>query len=316
MSATLTRRAARTALWLGTALVIAYDLVSGGNEVFVANRLQTLDPVLLLTLSTAIAVAVFNAVQVRRWALLVRQVRADLGLVGLLNLISALTWVSFFVALKYAEPALVAAVCAAVAPMLTIVMARWIRPGSSVLAVEWLVAAGILTLLVASWYVSTAGRSGAPSASPALGIGASLVCGVGIAMTPTCSKRLYDVGWRATQVMAVRFWALLALTAVAVAAGGRLHESSGLVDVGAAALVTAVVGTVGSLYLLQLGIERLEPVTVALLLAAGPLFTLALQAFDPRLHPSPASAAIVCLVAALVAFTVIARDRAERLRVA
>ncbi len=311
-------QAARTAFWIGVGLVVLYDFVSGGNEVFVANRLQAFDPALLLLLSTAIAAIIFNCLQVRQPGQFARLVRTDLRMVVLLNLATALTWVSFFVALKYAEPAIVATVNVALAPLVTILLARWIRPGSSVLGIERLAAAGILTLLVASMYVSAIGQSGVRSVLPALsvlGVGASIVCGVGIALTPMCSKRLYDVGWRASQVMAVRFWALIALATVAVVLEGpRQHDPSGVVGVGVAALITAVVGTVVSLYILQLGIERLEPVTLALLFSVGPMFTLGLQSFDPRLHFSIASAAIVCLAEVLVGCSVVVRARTERRR--
>jgi len=307
---------ARAVFWAGASIVVVYNFLAGANEVFVSNRLQSLDPALLLLLSTGIAAVFFNVLQVRgprRYAALVRR---DLRWVALLNGSTALVWVSFFVALRYAEPAIVATANVALAPALAIVLARWIRPGSSVLGIERFAAAGIVVLLVGGLYVSAIGQSGVGSAFhqlSALGVAASLVCGVSISATAMFAKRLYDGGWKASQVMASRFWVLLAVTGLAVALEGPAQRGLGSIPaLGVTAVIAAVVGTVLSLYLLQLGIERLEPVTLGLLLASGPVFTLLLQAFDPRLHFTVASIAIVGLSTVLVAWTLVARDRAER----
>lgn len=306
----------RTALWAGAAAVVLFNVLAGANEVFVGNRLQVLDPALLLLVSNGIAAVFFNCLQVRRPGDYLRRLRRDWRLVAMLNVVMAVNWISFFVALKFAEPAIVATANVAVGPAMTIVLARWLRPGSSVLGVERIAAAGILVLLAVGVYLSAIGQSGVGSTFhelSAVGVGASIVCGIAIVIGALFAKRLYDAGWRASQVMASRFWVLIAASGIAVAlepSGQR--GMAGLAAVGVAALVVAVVGTMLSIYVLQLGIQRLEPVTLSLVLAGGAIFTLAIQAFDPRLRFSAASTAVVVLSAVLVAWSVVARDRAER----
>ena len=75
----------------------------------------------------------------------------------------------------------------------------------------------------------------------------------------------------------------------------------------ATALLTlfACAGTVVPLYLFQLGMERLKPLQIALMISAGPLITLLLQAFDPRLHWSPFSVVGTSAATLLVAWSAI-----------
>jgi drug/metabolite transporter (DMT)-like permease len=309
-------RMGRTALWFGIGVVLLYNVLASANEVFVANRLQSLDPALLLFLSTLIALVFFNGLQLLSLGAYVRMLRADAPMVAAMNVSTAVLWVTFYVALKYAEPAIVTTFNVALAPVLTILLARWLRPQSSVLLTERVAAVGILGLLGGAFYVTIVGQSAVGSAFHGLGglgLAASFVCGVALACNVMFTKRLYDRGWRASQIMGARFWALLAAAAVAVAMEApEQRGSSALAAVGVAAVVAAALGSVLSLYLVQLGIERLEPVTLALLLASGPIFTLVLQLLDPRLRLSLASAAIVTMATVLVVWSVVARDRAER----
>jgi drug/metabolite transporter (DMT)-like permease len=290
--------------------VLLYNLLSGGNEVFIANRLQRIDPFVLLLLVFSATTALCLVVQVRRGRAFVTQLVAQRRDVALLNVFTALTWFGFFVALRELEPAIVATVVSAVGPVVMIPLGRWLRPQSIVLRSEVIAAAGIVVALGLLLEGAATGQTavGHVSASAQLlGFGASLVAGLALVLTVIYAKRLYDRRWAPGSVMAARFWLLSAAAAVAVVATHAPIALSTADLLGILAII--LFGTVAPLYVLQIGLSRIEPMALAVMFSTAPVFTLVLQALDARLHWSPQSIAGVALATGFVVLTVMARRR-------
>lgn len=297
----------------GFTWLLAYDVLSSGNEVFVANRLQVVDPPLLLLVVFSVTACGFLVTQVKRSAAFLVELRADRRDVALLNVFSALTWIGYFAALRSVEPAVVTTVAAAVGPVLTIMLTPLLRSGSPVARTEVVAAVGIvaaLLLLVASAVTGRSAVGHAPITTQVMGLAASLLAGLAIVLTVLYSKRLYDRRWTPASVMASRFWLLIVAAGVAVPLTGPpppISAADGLTIV-----VIVVAGTIAPLYCLQLGIERVDPVLVAILVSLVPVFTLLLQSFDARLHLSPPSAVGVSLATVLVVVAVVLRTRRQQ----
>lgn len=297
----------------GLTWLLAYNVLSSGNEVFLANRLQVVDPPLLLLVVFSITAGSFLALQVRRFRAFLLELRVDRRDVALLNVFSALTWIGYFAALRSVEPAVVTTVAAAVGPVLTIALAPLLRPGAPVARSEVAVAVGIvaaLTLLVGSAVTGHSAVGWAATTTQAVGLAASLLAGLAIVLTVLYSKRLYDRAWTPASVMGSRFWLLIGVAAVAVPLGGPPPPVSAADGLTVVAIVVA--GTIAPLYCLQLGIERVDPILVAILVSLVPVFTLLLQSFDARLHLSAPSAIGVSLATALVVVAVVLRTRSHR----
>jgi drug/metabolite transporter (DMT)-like permease len=306
----LARDAGSRNYWTGLLFVAASGVLASGNAVFVANRVQEIDPFLLLLITFGACTVIFTATVARHPGRLLAMVATSPRDVLLLNVFTAGTWIAFYAALAFLEPAVVTAIDVAVGPVIMLWLRGMAGRERAVALSEVVMAVGILASLGLLTWATLAGQSGIGAVRPVsllIGLPASLLTGVCIVLTTLISKRLYNRGWTAPRVIAVRFWALEAMCAAVLLVTHRpVALPAG--DVGSVLLIVTL-GTVAPLYLLQLGVERLKPLPVALMLSAGPLFTLLFQAFDPRLRWSPFSIVGVTAATLLVAWSTIDGSR-------
>ncbi|WP_433927037.1 hypothetical protein AB3662_28975 [Sorangium cellulosum] len=293
----------------GVVAVGAFSLFSAALDVYAGNVLQRIDPMLLMFLCFTSAWAVFTARELLRRSRFVAIALERPSDVLALNLTTAVTWVGLFYALKYVEPALVNGISVAIGPICTIILGRYLRRQSRVLQIEWCCAAGIfITVLLLSW--SSIARAPVSGARTLLGLVSGVASGVFAAGSLIYSKRLAERGLSASAIMSVRFLLLIGVTFAlsSTAIGGALVR----LDIMIPALSLSIIGIVFPLYLLQVGIQRLEPVSVALIVTAAPILTFLLQMFDDRIAFSVTSLALIVLITLLVSTSVVARYKMER----
>ena len=289
--------------------LLAFALLSAAVDVYAGNRLQALSPLAVAAISFTLTAAFFLGGEgLRRRGPSPLRTRA--GDVAVLNVSTAATWLSLLYALKLLEPAVVNVVGLALGPLLTVLLAPLLRRGGSILRAEVAVSAGICACIVLLAWESIAGRSGIghPAAGQVdLGLALTLVCGVASTVNVIYSKRLSDAGHRPEEVLAVRFFLIIAVSWALLAAGGPARIAEALLP----GAVIAVIGVALPMYLLQLGIRYTEPITASLLTTLSPPFAFLLQLPDRRLHPSALTLIGIAGITALVAVGVLARGRLE-----
>ncbi|WP_405726148.1 hypothetical protein OG607_22245 [Streptomyces sp. NBC_01537] len=162
-----------------------------------------------------------------------------------------------------------------------------LRPGTKALPLE-LVAAG--AMLAARGFLVAMASSGEsaigdlPRGKLVFGVVACVLTSTSLSGITYYTKRLGDAGMSVRQMMGSRFAALIVATlAIPVVRGGFGPYSPGNVG---AILAIRVVGVIISLYLLQQGIVRSEPITVSMLFGTNLLITYVTQFLDPRLDRS------------------------------
>jgi drug/metabolite transporter (DMT)-like permease len=298
--------------WTGPLLVLGFTALTAMKGVYLGALLQHHDPARFLA-ATFTVVTVFFAVvaarRPRRWQL----DRAALRSMAKLNATTALSWLAYAQALRYLEPAVAGAWMAGVGPLVTLGLASHVGAGgrARVGAHALIPAVGVLVGLGLLAATTLSGKSALGSGTH-LGLGLAFALASGVAMVGNTlfAKELADRGLRATEVMSVRFLLLLVVAyAIARANPASADDAVGIGYV-ARALVVAGIGLVGPLYLLQRGIERSDPLTVALIVATMPLFALVAELGDHRLVPSAFSFVAVAVTAAFsFAGTVLARGR-------
>lgn len=275
----------------GTAHIFVFLIMANANIVFAGNLLQSLHPFTFLFWGFFAATLVFlfrlifiNGSQ----ALMIA--RPSIGPLLALNVTSAVNWFGYFYALRFIEPAIVAAIFGGIGPLSIIGLERVIRqqhlPPSAYGA-----AVGILcgTLLLA--WASVSGQSGLKSldlSNTLIGLTAAIIGGSSQAMTVVAIKQLGDRGWNASQIMAHRFYLLVLLALVFALKGPGLYVSP-TVQVFYLAVAT-VLGIITPLWALQRGIILSEPFFVASLLSLAPLLAYLFQGFDARIAWSTISA--------------------------
>lgn len=298
-------------MWLLTGVipVVGYALTTGILNVYAGRMFQSHDPGSVAAISFSLTAAVFVGLELGpRLRVTLGRARRHLADVAVLNVTTAIAWLTVLFSLKYIEPAIVNVISLALAPVILAVLGSWVRRGTPVVPGEIVTSVGIFVLIVVLTWGSFTGETAVGSIGThraALGVTLAVVAGLAVAASIVYSKRLSEAGFSPRSVMSVRFFVAIAASWVAVAVASHPHVTAAIVP----GVNLALISTVVPLYLLQLGIKHAEPITVSLLVCLGPGFTLALQLLDSRLRVSPLSVGATLGIMILVALGVLARHR-------
>jgi drug/metabolite transporter (DMT)-like permease len=270
---------------MGAIYVLLFNLLSASKAVFVGNLVQGTHPIVVAFWTFGIAAIFFLILNLRsgRLPLIARQ---NMKNVALLNISTAGAWVTYFYALKYLEPAIDGALAFAVGPIITVVFWKALRPTKPVLPNEKLASIGILIAVLFLAFTSLTGKSGwqVSTNDSIFGIVCAILSGVCVVGNTVFSKHLSEHRVNALEVMGIRFWLLLLVCVLLWPPGNppfQLPQSSYI-----SFLIVGFAGIVLPLFILQLGIERSEPITVSLILATLPAISFLLQFLDKRLSTS------------------------------
>lgn len=272
---------------MGVLFVALFNLLGAFQEVYLGNLFQFLNPILVMVTTFLISGLFFLISELPRATELIALAKKNISTVFAVNISTAVSWVGFFYALRYLEPAIVSAMCFAIGPILSTLTSRFFRPQIAVLKIEAVAAVGTLLgilILVVSTLGGFSSLGTIENSKGAIGLSLSIFSALGIMGNTFFQKQLSESGFRTQQVMAVRFWFLIFLGAILAPRDGidQLYQGSFIVQ----NLFIAGATVILPLYLLQRGIERLEPITISLILAAMPILTFFMQLFDTRLVPS------------------------------
>ncbi|WP_437935588.1 EamA family transporter [Sorangium sp. So ce341] len=293
--------------------LLLFAAFSAALDIYAGNQLQELSPIHVAAISFTLAAALFiSGLIARRGAaaafLPLRTHRRD---VVVINLSTAVGWLSMLFALKHLEPAVVNVVSLAIGPALTVLLGPLLRRRSSVLVTEMAASLGICAFIALLLWGAITGRSGVGHVSAgeaAIGVVLTLVCGLASTINFIYSKRLSDAGHNPESVLAIRFFLTIAVTWAMAATS----DMATLAEAFLPSTVIAVIGVALPMYLIQLGVQHTEPITASLITSMSPLFAFLLQLLDRRLQPSVLTLAGVVGITALVAAAVMARGRHER----
>lgn len=282
--------------------------------VIAAVMLQSLGNVLYGALLPDVSIALFLFAGMGLTSLLFlpfggwRLPEGGIGRLVPINLWTAASFISFFVALRYFAPAAVAAVDLGVALATALVLARLLDGGATArmrLAACFGILAGCAVLFRAEIGASAA-AGGRSAAEIALAAGACAITGIASALCAWESKVLANAGWSPAQVLAHRFHLSL------VAAGAwLLAETQGLALPAATTLpsilLVAAVAVILPLFLLQVALRRCDTLTVMIGFAAEPILTYLLGIPAPGHRWDVQVMVGVVLVTACLALDIVAR---------
>jgi drug/metabolite transporter (DMT)-like permease len=220
------------------------------------------------------------------------------------NVWTAIGFIAFFFALKHLPPATVAATEIGVSLVTGIAAASWAGrawPHWKRLAA----CAGILvgcTLLAGLALTDT----GPVTAMVWVALAASVVAGVAVAFTVTCSRGLMGEGWSMAAVLAHRFYLTMAAAlAWVVLDGGALPTvgtTGAILAVGAISLLVPMV-------LMLFALRRIDSLTALVCSASQPLLSFAFSLASPEYSWDPLSMLGVAIVTAFVGFDIAVNSR-------
>ncbi|MER5553535.1 EamA/RhaT family transporter [Streptomyces sp. NPDC002793] len=276
----------RFALAAGPLLVLGYCVINSTKSVFEGALVQDLSPEFIAFNSFLVAQA-FYFLTLRDKRELRDVIRRCLPDVVMLNLSTAVCWIAVLYAFTVFEPALANSMIIGLGPAVTIALGFKLRPGTKALPLELVAAGGMIAAMVYLLVTAYQGESAigeVPTGQLVFGIVMCVLTTISLSGVTYYTKRLGDAGMSVRQMMASRFVVLVVATFVLLV----VRDSFGPYSPGnvGAILAISLVGVIISLYLLQQGIVRSEPITVSLLFGTNLAITYVVQYVDPRLHQS------------------------------
>lgn len=273
--------------------VAAYAVLAAANGVTAAMLLQEIDIAAFTFVSFLCAALMFYGVRRYRERNGPSQVLA-LGLgkreIGALNVTTGLSWILMYVAYANMEPAVAATLMCSVGPFVAIAFEKAAAGPARAARARWALAAGFVAGGAVLFYGSLSGRSavvGFDQSRILLGAAAAIGCGYFMTVSTVYLKRLSVRGFRTDQVMAHRFYLLLAVTGAYALWQQTLLET--VLAHGALIAGLSVIGVVFPMVLLQRGITLGTTFLTMVVMAGAPLVSIVLQLFDGRLAVSPLS---------------------------
>jgi len=294
----------------------AFVLLAAVRDVYLGGLFQRVTPLLIAIVAFSLCTIVFlpMALVGSRASLAVLRQRAG-GLLWV-NITTAGAWLGFLYALKLIEPTVVQILYSGIGPLSVVWIARNFSadgPGVRLSRSERFALLALLAALVFSAVIVLAGLSGAAGGSvgdAALGVILAAGGGVAISVATMLCRKLNDAGVTPSALLALRFpvTAASALTVLALSPSGLPAAASWLDAVlGIAALLIVLASFVN-----QIAISLASPLTVRVVLAAGPVLIFFLQMIEGRLAASPYSLIAATLYAFAAVAAAIARQRAIR----
>jgi hypothetical protein len=232
------------------------------------------------------------------------------------NVSSAMAWLAFLAALRLLEPTLVQILYSGIGPLSIV----WIDhrlsgavPTVALARVERAAHVALFASLVFAAFVALGGLSGSGTqAVGASALGVMLAAGGGIAIsvsTMQCRK-LNDAGVAPGALLSLRYPATaLSAAVLASLSPSGLPAAFSWVD---AFMAIASLLIIVSSYVNQVAISLASPLTVRVVLAAGPVLIFVIQLVEGRLSASPYSLTAAVLYAAAAISAALARQRAIR----
>lgn len=288
---------------IGVLSLLVSAILTSVSQVYYANRVQVVHPFLFTGISFFITMIYFQFVVLNQRVKTVWN-EAAIPLVKL-NLASILAFMGFYFALKYIEPAIVSSLEMGLAPLFVLLLA--VRQKIQIKRVQWWIA---ISTIGACFVLIAAVFSGQSAVIQwgrysVLGIIASIICGLGAVLCTLYSKKLSELGWTSSMILAKRFYGIILLSFMAtydVLLGYFLNNIGWI-------LIMTVLGVLVPMYLLQKGIQYCEPFIVMMSLCFVPVFTFFFQLFDTRLQWSTLTFAGVLLLLVLGIASVIAERK-------
>lgn len=273
------------------AFVVAGMLFQAGSYGFMSDRFGAGHHVLFSAVAFALATVVFVLIDLHRRRRVPGHERRTESLIGpmvLVNVLTAVTFLGFFVSLAFIPAALAAALEVAVGP-LAVAAIRWFRQRTRVAPVSVIVGVGLLVgcLVIAVRLDATSGNTAGGVSLTGwglVGVVLAVVAGIATAALAVCFRELGRRKVSPVTVTAHRFH-LTYVVAIAILAI-RPPDPNEVIASMPVTVVLALAAVVIPLFLLQVGLQRADSMSAMAVLTTLPGVTYVAQvafgaAFDP-----------------------------------
>lgn len=280
---TVAERGMSKSLIIGTGSLLLSALLTSVSQVYYANQVQGVHPFLFTGVSFFITALLFNGIAFAQRKESAMSVKSSMGDLIKLNGSSILAFMGFYYALKFIEPAIVSSLEIGVGPFFAIVVTAIVaKKKIQATRAQWMITVGTFTASVLLMLTALSGLSGLKVTNTtdfALGIMASVLCGLGAVLCTIYSKNLSLLGWSSSSILAHRFYGIIIISFMMTY---DILPTYFVENIDWILLVT-IFGVTFPMFLLQKGIQYCEPFFVMMSICFLPVFTFLFQLFDPRI---------------------------------
>lgn len=299
----------------GFAVSVAFVCLAAVRDVYLGGLFQRLNPLLVVVVAFTLCTIVFlPALCSSRDSIMA--LRSQPYALLWVNVISATAWLGFMYALTLIEPSIVQIIYSGIGPLSVICIENKITNIAGVVPLtrlERLSYLALLATLVFAAVVVLTGQSGVAGQSfgrAALGVTVAVAGGISISMVTMLCRRLNDAGVSPGALLSLRFpVTTLSAAALMSTAPSALPIGFSWINL---PLGIAVFLIIAASYVNQLAFSLASPLTVRVILAAGPVLIFCFQMIERRLSASPYSLMAAILYGLVTIFAAAARQRAIR----
>jgi drug/metabolite transporter (DMT)-like permease len=302
----------------GFLVSVVFVCLASVRDVYLGGLFQQVSPLLVAIAAFSLCSLVFLPIALARHpdslGTLLRRPRELFWI----NATSAIAWIAFFYALRIIEPLIVQILFSGIGPLSVLWIDRRVpgaAPAGSLTRAERPIHLGLFASLIFSGAVAVGGLSGVgaqPFGLAAVGVALAAGAGLSISVNTVLCRTLNDAGVSPLALVSLRFPGAVILAAGLAAVFG--HDLSVVFSVNALAfvVVASLLLIVFPIYVNQVGISLASPLTVRVVLAAGPVLIFFLQLIEGRLPSSAYSLTAAVLHAVVAIPAALARQRAIR----
>ena len=264
---------------IGITALLVSAIITALSQVYYANKVQGIHPFLFTGISFFVTAIYFQTFAMKQ-RVKVQWQEARRPLV-LLNMASIITFMGFYFALKYIEPAIVSSLEMGIGPLFILLLAVFQK--TAVRQKQWYIAIGTFiacTVLILAVLFGESGVKMQLSIEVILGIVASLLCGVGAVFCSIYSKQLNDLGWTSSMILAKGYIGIIIISFIFTYDLVIPYFKANITWI----LLITVLGVMVPMYLLQKGIQYTNTFIVMMSLCFIPVFTFAFQLLDARIQ--------------------------------
>lgn len=290
----------------GISLIVAYTTLTAIQGVWLSSFLQSVNTFLVLFLTFTVTSLFFTVTFYCRGGRFIELLgRLYWKNILFINLLTLVNWGSFFLALKFIEPAVEAALTSAIPPIITAIICAFNPQSEKIKPYQLFSCLGIFSggfILTMGSLLGFSAIGEQPISTIALGIVFAIICGISIAIYTVFSKTLNNKSIHPIELMSIRFPLLLVIAFILM----PKHDFFLTLNQHWFAFsVIPIIGTIIPLFCLQLAISKLSPIMVSIVITTTPLFFYLVQFFDSRLTQSLYSTVGISVIVLSIIFSLV-----------
>lgn len=262
----------------GTMLVFLYCLVTAVSTIIVNQVEIVYHPLLVTSVAIGITILYFNIIQFKNFSNIKLMYKKHLKLLLMINISTAIMWITTFFGLQITQPDVFTAILFGSMPIFILIFTAHTITIPGLKKVEYLFSFIIACLLFGIAYNSL--LIAHFDAKSILSLVVTFVCSISAAWTIILMHKFGKLDYSATEVLSQRFYVLFisaSLIMLWVLPGGTLSHHFLML-----AACVAVTSIILPLFLLQKGIERVDPVMVSFLCPFIPILAFCIEMLYPN----------------------------------